>query len=934
MPAIKIEQIGGQLPAWDDHLLPAGQAAEAVNLYAFRGRMEGWRQPKFLRTLNNSAAKFAFRVPTAVAQAAAALLMFTGNPSNNDTATVGEYTYTFVTVVHNPNDVLIGASALTTAQNFLAAITADFGAQTQEGIKYGQGTSPNPDCGITGSGTICYQGWAPLGTGSGSAAYIPFIAAVAPVVGAAMNTVAVSDTSANLVWTSDQVSLTHTTTTYAGGLNASSNTGITQSANWLEFTDVDTNVVRSQVINDTFQRYYFASPSQRPQYNTAARIAAGQPAFLLGINPPTLSPTVATVAGSGGDTFQLPTANLSQNGSNTVSLTANTVYLIPFVPTGAMTLGAVMFMPKSNDANVQFAGVVFADASNNVGPGTQTVPGALLGTGTITTGITSGTQASSTFGAPVALTANTPYWFGLIINTNENLGKSSAATSTSFTFAATFTNGPPGFAPASGTANQADPMIWGIFNSSAVQEARSYVYTYVTQFFEESAPSPFTIANGWSNATWQINMSQPPPADMGSRRNIAFFRIYRTVTGTSGNTSFNWVADVPINTTVFYDNAPDSQIALNFILASTNYFPPPGSLQGLLALPNGMIAGFAGNQVFICQPFQPHAWPPGNVFTTEFPIVGLGFTNGALVACTQANPYILSGTTPALMSITKCQPVEPCQSRGSILSTDIAVYFISPNGLIQVTNLGQCTNITELWVTRDKWNLLAPTGAAQSRAVALASCFFCYGVGQPSGGATSYNSPFGFAIELNQDNQSFTIWPQPGGHRVGFTQLSGPNNTNVDNIFLDPWTGIALVLQGGVINYFDFTDTNPTMMPYVYRSKVYQQNTKKNFSAMRAFYTPQQSAPPPDTVSPNTKPTNDASWNILQPSQPAIIQVFADYDQTGNMVLVTARELANSGKLMRIANGFKAENWQFRVIGQVPISNLQVATSIKELGNV
>ena len=55
---LKLEQFGGMLPGWDDHLIPQGQAASSVNGYLFNGNLAGWRTPKLLHTLSNSAAKF------------------------------------------------------------------------------------------------------------------------------------------------------------------------------------------------------------------------------------------------------------------------------------------------------------------------------------------------------------------------------------------------------------------------------------------------------------------------------------------------------------------------------------------------------------------------------------------------------------------------------------------------------------------------------------------------------------------------------------------------------------------------------------------------------------------------------------------------------------------------------------------------------------
>jgi hypothetical protein len=63
---------------------------------------------------------------------------------------------------------------------------------------------------------------------------------------------------------------------------------------FMEFPNTDTDVIRSLVFGDTFDRYYWASPVDVPRYNTKAGIVAGLPAWMLGIPAPvsqTATPT-------------------------------------------------------------------------------------------------------------------------------------------------------------------------------------------------------------------------------------------------------------------------------------------------------------------------------------------------------------------------------------------------------------------------------------------------------------------------------------------------------------------------------------------------------------------------------------------------------------------------------------------------------------------
>lgn len=887
--------------------------------------MEGWRAPKRLRSLTNSAAKFAYRVPQQTAAAAVAYLLFPGAVTVNTTITIDEMTYRLNPGLSQQNDVNAGTGTAPefVANNLLAALSLGNNTGAGAGTQYNATTMQNPAVGYQGPGTTSQVVYGPWGVA---------LMVVAQSTGAWGNNVPVSVGNGGgtpPIWVTDPVSLTPATTLTGGSNTVLANNAIISPSSWIELLDPDSTVVRSQVLNDAYNRFYISSPSQQPQYNTATRIGAGQPAFKLGINPPTVAPGVSTTGG--GSSYEKPVPN---GAASTRNISGNLVWLQPVFVTANGTLQSIQFVPNSTDPSVQFAGVIYGDA----GPGTQasgfTLPGGLLGVGSIVTGMTQSNTSTSQFATPIAVQAGQFYWLGILATTLESYNITGGTNS--YQFQNTFTNGPPGFAPTTGTSGVPNIYLWGVFETDDVFESRSYVYTWISAYGEESAPSPFTNFTGWTNAAWALTFAPPPPLDEGVDRNLVTTRIYRTITSTNGQTNYFWVTDVPITQLAYTDNAPDNVIAENITLPSTNYFPPPTGLQGLTLMLNGMMAGFVGNQVYLCQPYLPHAWPPANVINVDFPIIGLGFTNGALVVCTQANPYVLSGANPSVMTVTKCQLPAPCLSRASIIATDLGVYYMSQNGLIQVTNLAQATDVTELWITREKWTQLVPTTLGSPRAVPVATMYFCYGSNAAQTGVLpAGNSPpaaNGFALELQTDNTSFTIWPQPGGHRVGFTQLAPPNGAYVDNLLVDPWTGIALVIQNGGVYYYDFTDQTPLMQPYVYASKIFQQNNKKNFAAMRVYFTVPANTPAQNATT-NTKPFADPSWNSLQTGQYGIVAVYADVDG-GDMQLVTVREIRKSGGLLRLAGGFKAESWQVQVTARVPISNIQMATTVKELGNV
>jgi hypothetical protein len=68
-------------------------------------------------------------------------------------------------------------------------------------------------------------------------------------------------------------------------------------ATWLEFDNPDTDVLRTNVVSDTYDRYYWASSSAQPMYNTLARIKSSTNPLLLGVPAPSVAPGVSASGG-------------------------------------------------------------------------------------------------------------------------------------------------------------------------------------------------------------------------------------------------------------------------------------------------------------------------------------------------------------------------------------------------------------------------------------------------------------------------------------------------------------------------------------------------------------------------------------------------------------------------------------------------------------
>ena len=250
--------------------------------------------------------------------------------------------------------------------------------------------------------------------------------------------------------------------------------------------------------------------------------------------------------------------------------------------------------------------------------------------------------------------------------------------------------------------------------STGTAETRAYVYTYVSTFgsvLEESAPSPAaSISLATTSTTVTVSAFGTAPTTAAGY-NVTAIRIYRSVTSAS-SAQFLYVGQVTVNpaTGAASGSFSDTVLAasLGSAITSTYFTPPPATLQGLIAMPNGILAGFTGNQVWFSEPYLPHAWPVSYMMTVGAPIVGLGVFGQTLVVCTTQTPYLITGSQPGAMSQEKVPLPEPCVAKKSITSDQFGVLYASPNGLVSIAP-GTQDVISRALFTRDEWQAYVPT---------------------------------------------------------------------------------------------------------------------------------------------------------------------------------------------------------------------------------
>jgi hypothetical protein len=236
-------------------------------------------------------------------------------------------------------------------------------------------------------------------------------------------------------------------------------------------------------------------------------------------------------------------------------------------------------------------------------------------------------------------------------------------------------------------------VVGGLLNSyrylvpgaqTTTTETRVYIYTYVTDWGEESAPSPpSALVELDENDTCGVStLACPVVAPYGA---VTRWRLYRSASTNTG-AQYQFVAEIPIATLDYLD--VKRQEELEETCPSLTWVEPVANMIGLVGLPNGIMAGFFGKTLCFAEPYQPYAWPAEYQLTVEFNIVGLGVFGQTLVVLTEGNPYYASGADSASMSAQKLESAQACVSKRSIASAEGAVMFASPDGICSASASG------------------------------------------------------------------------------------------------------------------------------------------------------------------------------------------------------------------------------------------------------
>lgn len=439
------------------------------------------------------------------------------------------------------------------------------------------------------------------------------------------------------------------------------------------------------------------------------------------------------------------------------------------------------------------------------------------------------------------------------------------------------------------------PTIGTSGGASTINESRAYVFTHVSDFGEEGPPSPpSTITTYKSDGTWTLTI--PVVGGDATDRTLTHTRIYRTITNDQGNADYYFVAEIAIATTSYADSALSDVIVLNETIPSSTFDPPP-LLDGVTEMPNGMVIGWLDNQIWFCEPYQPHAWPASYQLNVDFKIKGIGVLGTSAVICTEGQPYICTGVHPASMTLAKVVGLnEPCVAGGSIVAAPEGVYYASQNGLVLV-GAGSARLWSTSLVSKDKWQDLLNVARLNSALLGRAYVTFS-GIGDGCFEST--------AFEMTAFEQTDFTGTRNGAlidlddARIGFSLLVSDDPTY--NVLRDAWTNELLLIRGDTVLWLDTTN-NTAQGDYTWRSKIFQMPRPTNMGAVKIFW--------------------DTPMDVASPA--STFRVYAN----GNLLFTKA--VPASGTQFRLPSGNRYDFYQFEIEGNLLIKNLQIATTPKEL---
>lgn len=439
------------------------------------------------------------------------------------------------------------------------------------------------------------------------------------------------------------------------------------------------------------------------------------------------------------------------------------------------------------------------------------------------------------------------------------------------------------------------------------REPRSYFYTFVNEWFEESTPSECTQPMDIDfdgNATLGFNI--PPMTD--GYCDPKYIRIYRglptpavpdavgQIEGriTAGNAlegdfddfvsaSYFLVAEIPYREGNFTHVDDIESDCLGEAYTSRVNQPPLECLEHIQMLENGSLVASYGKELWFSEPWRFHSW--NCAMNLDDCIINFKVARSYIYVATDGYPYVIESFPFGDEECTCCRRVNkllepaPIVSGCSMVMTNSGVAWATNMGIMRLSG-NEMSLVTHATMSESDWQEYLPH---QIKAVFHQGRYF------------GFNRDKGFIFDFNDGIYDLMNI----GENAKFSEL----NITPDAIFKSEGNVLYMSFGGDLYRW----DAANTYMPFVWKSKLHIESGVRNYSIMKVVF---------------------EDWLRARKSpNPATVRLYAD-DK-----LYFERKVSSS-RPFRIPKGIDALNFNIEVTGIEPINEIHMSTSKSELLNV
>lgn len=216
--------------------------------------------------------------------------------------------------------------------------------------------------------------------------------------------------------------------------------------------------------------------------------------------------------------------------------------------------------------------------------------------------------------------------------------------------------------------------------------------------------------------------------DQDSYPQLAKVRVYKVVTGTEEG-RIQFIAefaksDLPIepssSTAPWISSFTVKDEDAGEVLMEIEGMPP--DLKCVINVPGAFYAGYSPSKtktVCFSEVDLLYSWPTAYQYDVTDNIVALASTSNTVFVLTDGWPYVLSGTAPEAMTVTKLAGPAACVSPRGVCVFKNALYYVGHQGLMTIYNSADagtvCANLTDKIFTKDQWQAKNPSSCVMGQ---------------------------------------------------------------------------------------------------------------------------------------------------------------------------------------------------------------------------